>query len=184
MHGCRVTCRPISAPFTLPTTQASPIPTNPVDIADYLIDQTGIDWTSIMTEWSWLLPASFSLWMVNRFGDSILVMEDGSVHMLDVGIGTLTRLASDRGAFCFRIDRDRHADDWLLMPLVDACTAAGLHPGHGQCYGFKLAPVFGGTYTVENTEVRDLAANLRRLARIHRQIRDLPDGTQVTVEHQ
>jgi len=150
-----------------------------MEIADYLIDQTGIDWAEVMADWAWLLPASYTLWMVNRFGDSILVMEDGTVHMLDIGAGTLKQLARDREAFCVDVDTGSNADYWLLISLVDKCVSAGLVLKPGQCYGFKLAPVFDGKYTVENTEVCDLEVNFSLLAQIHRQIRDLPDGAKV-----
>jgi hypothetical protein len=56
-----------------------------ISIADYLIDQSGIDWPKALCSWSWLLPPEFTLWLVNRFGDLFLVLPDDTVHMLDVG---------------------------------------------------------------------------------------------------
>ena len=33
-----------------------------ISVADYLIDQSGIDWPKALAPWSWLLPREFTLW--------------------------------------------------------------------------------------------------------------------------
>ena len=92
----------------------------------YLLDQNGIDWPRAFSTWSWLLPPEFTLWLVNRFGDAFLVLPDGTIHMLDVGGGTLTKVAENRDDFCNKIDESDNANDWLMIPLVDELVAAGL----------------------------------------------------------
>jgi Domain of unknown function (DUF1851) len=47
----------------------------------------------------------------------------------------------------------------------------------GQCYGFKVPPLFGGEYAPENIAPIDLAQNYAFLADIWSQTRDMPDGT-------
>src|SRR4051812_19966820 len=64
-----------------------------MSVHDYLIDHEGFDWPGLLSGWSWLLPPEFAVWLVNRFGDLFLVPPDGTVLMLDVGAGTLTKLA-------------------------------------------------------------------------------------------
>jgi hypothetical protein len=58
-----------------------------MNIRDYLIEQSAKDWGELLSGWLGVLPASFTGWLVNRFGDVFAVFEDGSVHMLDVGTG-------------------------------------------------------------------------------------------------
>jgi hypothetical protein len=60
------------------------------NIENYLIDQTGKDWLELLSGRAPPLPESFTIWLVNRIGDVFAVFDDGSVHMLDVGVGTLT----------------------------------------------------------------------------------------------
>lgn len=76
--------------------------------ADYLIDQSSVDWPRALASWSWLLPPEFTLWLVNRFAD--LVLPEGTVHMLDVGQGSLIQLADSREDFPFKIDGDDNAN--------------------------------------------------------------------------
>lgn len=153
-----------------------------IAVADYLIDQSGIDWPKTLASWSWLVPAEFTLWLVTRFADLFLVLPDGTVHMLDVGTGTLTKVAESRDDFCTKIDEDDNANQWLMIPLVDRMVAAGVVLQPGQCYGFKTPPVLGGDYSVENASPLPLWDYLGAYGSIHEQLRDVPDGAQVVLK--
>jgi hypothetical protein len=152
-----------------------------MNLQDYLIDQEGHDWASILAEWHWLLPTDLTVWMVNRFGDIIFVPDDGTVHFLDIGAGATKQLADSRESFYTQIDLGDNADNWLLISLTDKCVAAGLRLQSGQCYSFKVPPVLGGEYVVDNIETSDLVVNYSLLAQINQQTKDLPDGTQVNI---
>jgi hypothetical protein len=152
-----------------------------MNIDDYLIDQRGKEWMVLLRDWAPPLPADFTLWLVNRFGDAFVVTEDGSVHMLDVGIGTFTRLADNRSHFADLLDVEDNGNNWLLIPLVDQCRKAGMTLGPNQCYGFKIPPVLGGKYEPSNFAPTDLAVHYSFLADIHKRVKDLPDGTPVDV---
>jgi hypothetical protein len=150
-----------------------------MNIHDYLIEQSGKDWAELLSGWLGVLPASFTVWLVNRFGDVFAVFEDGSVHMLDVGTGVMQRLADSRDEFAARIDAGDNANNWLMIPLVDQCVAAGLTLSDGQCYGYKIPPILGGKYAVENVSPTNLSVHYSLLADIWRQTKDLPDGTRI-----
>ena len=152
-----------------------------VNLDDYLLDQEGQHWSELLTDWHFLLPREFTIWLVNRFGDLFIVSDDGCVHMLDVGRGSLEKLASSREDFATQIDEGNNANQWLMIPLVDDCVRVGLTIGTGQCYSFKIPPVLGGEYSVSNTEVCDLSVHYSVLGQIHSQIKDLPDGTRVNI---
>ena len=151
-----------------------------MDINNYLISQAGKDWRALLSDWSKILPPSFTLWMVNRFGDLFVVLDDGAVHMLDVGIGRLKRLANDRSHFAALIDVGDNASNWLMIPLVNACVASGMILGPNQCYGYDIPPILGGRYEIGNVSPTDIAVHYAFLADIYRQTRNLPDGTPIT----
>jgi hypothetical protein len=150
-----------------------------MSINDYLIDQAGKDWGELLSGWHEALPAEFTLWMVNRFGDLFIVREDKSVYILDVGIGQINRIADNRNHFSTLIDVGDNADNWLMIPLVDACVESGLTLGADQCYGYKVPPILGGEYDVSNAVPTDLSVHYSFLADIYRQTKDLPDGTPI-----
>ncbi|APW58704.1 DUF1851 domain-containing protein [Paludisphaera borealis] len=149
---------------------------------DYLIDHSGFDWTDLLSGWAWLLPVEVTVWLMNRFGDLFLTSPGGTVHLLDVGAGSLTRLAEDRNDFFRKLDEEGNADDWLMIPLVDRLTAAGIRLQSGQCYSFVVPPVLGGDYTAENTVVLPIKEHYEAYGSYHCSLRGMPDGTQVSIE--
>ena len=151
-------------------------------IQDYLIDQHGLDWPKLLETWAWLLPNEFTVWLVNRYGELFLVFPDGTVHWLETDAGSFTKVATSRDDFEAKIDDDENANNWLMIPLVDRCVAAGLRLGPGQCYGFKQPTILGGDFTVENTGVLDIGDYLGSRGSIHEQLHDVPDGAQVTIK--
>jgi hypothetical protein len=146
---------------------------------DYLLDQESVDWPTVLAPWSWLLPPEFRLLMANRFCDLFLVPPEGTVHLLDVGAGSLTKVAESRDDFSKKLDEGETANNWLMIPLVDRLVAAGMHLKSGECYGFKMPPVFGGQYTVENCAVLPVGDFLGAYGSIHEQLRNVPDGSKV-----
>jgi hypothetical protein len=97
-----------------------------MQLADYLIDHQQSDWSAILADWVWLLPKDeFTIWLMNRYGDLFLVLEDGTVHMLDVGNGSLEKLAESRDDFCRKLDEAPVGPVLQLHP--SACTRRGIH---------------------------------------------------------
>ena len=153
-----------------------------MDIHDYLIDQSGLDWNALLEEWHWLLPPEFTVWLLTRAGDLFIVVPDGSIHMLDVGAGTLSKVATNRDEACILIDEPGVAKDWLMIPIVDQLVASGAILGKGQCYSFQKLPVFGGTYAVDNRMVFPIHEHFGGWGSVHRQIADLPLGSNVVIK--
>jgi len=149
-------------------------------VTDYLLDAAEFYWASLLSDWDWLLPeGEFTVWLMNRYGDLFLVLEDGGVRMLDVGNGSVEKLAESREDFMRKIDEGGNADDWLMIPLVDSLREAGKALGPGRCYSFITPPALGGEYTIENTTTLNVAEHYGVHASIHGQIKDLPGGTKV-----
>jgi len=152
-----------------------------MNVVDYLIDHEGKDWGELLSGWADWLPNSLTVWLVNLFGDVFLVYDEGSVHMLDIGTDTLTRVADSRGQFFDLMDVAGNGENWLMIPLVDKCRATGLTPSTDQCFGFKIPPLLGGEYVVANVALMQVAAYYSFLADIHLQTKSLPDGAKVRI---
>jgi hypothetical protein len=149
-------------------------------LSDYLLEHAGVDWPQVLSSWSWLLPPELTLWLVSRFADLFVVTPDGAVHMLDVTGGTFKKVAEDREAF--RSLFDDNSEDWLMISRVDEFVNRGLTLKPGQCYGFKFPPVMGGEYSAENCVPISISDYLGACGSIHEQLKDIPDGTRVTLK--
>jgi hypothetical protein len=151
-------------------------------LANYIIDHADVDWSDLLPYWAWLLPREVTVWIMNRFGDLFLVVEDGSVHMLDVGGGSLEKVGESRDEFAVQIDQGDNANQWLMIPLVDELVAAGVLLKPGECYGYRELPILGGDYTIDNTQVLPIPRHYQALGTIHERLKDIPDGTHVEFE--
>jgi hypothetical protein len=60
-------------------------------------------------------------------------------------------------------------------------VASGLRLQPGQCYGFRVPPVLGGEYAVENCGVLPIPDYLGAYGSIHDQLRGVPDGSRVVL---
>lgn len=155
---------------------------NGVNIQDYLIEHSGLDWAALLEEWSWLLPPKSKVLFLTRAGDLFVELPDQSVQMLDVGLGELQRVAADQNELHKMISEPDVAREWLMMPVVDQLVANGLELGSDQCYGFRQLPIFGGAYSVENRVVLPVREHLGASGCLHRQVAELPDGAKVRIE--
>ena len=149
-------------------------------LTDYLLAHEEFDWPDILAGWKWLLPqGELSVLLMSRYGDLFLEFDDRSIHLLDVGNGSLEKVAEMSEDFWRKINQAESANDWLMIPLVDQLVAAGKTLGPGRCYSFIIPPVLGGEYSVENTASLNVQEHFGVYASIHDQIKELPDGAQV-----
>jgi len=151
-------------------------------LTDYTLGTEGTDWGDLLAGWAWLVPGEFTVWFANRFGDLFILFDDGSVHRMDVGRGSLEKVAESRDRFANAIDEGNNANEWLMIPLVDKLVDAGVTLRPGQCYSYLRLPVLGGDYTVRNTRVVSFAQHYKAFGPIHEGIKDLPDGTRAKFE--
>lgn len=117
--------------------------------------------------------------LTSMFGDVFLEGADG-FWFLDTIEGTLTRRWPTAAALQADVN-SAEAREQLLMPdLVSAAADAGLVPGEHEVLTFKIPPVLGGEITVSNLEALDYLVAMHISGEIHRQVKDLPPGTQIS----
>lgn len=133
-----------------------------------------------LEDWLWLdgleglAPLALSV-----FGDVFLYAPDG-VWFLDTIQGTLTREWDHPAALQDALNTIEGQDRYLLLGLVQAATDAGVVPDDSQVLSFKVPPILGGAFEVDNLEASDLSVTLSIGGQLHRQIKDLPPGTPIS----
>ena len=153
-----------------------------MNLQDYLLDSAGLRWSELLREWHWLLPPEISVWFATKAGDVFITLPDATIHMLDVGAGTLTKVAQNRGDFAFKADEPGVGEDWLMSPIVDQLVSQGVILEPGQCYSFRTLPTLGGTYGPENRMPFPIREHFGAWGSVQGQIAKLPDGTQVEIK--
>jgi len=67
----------------------------------------------------------------------------------------------------------------LAVQMIGALMQAGMRLEAGQIYRFKVPPVLGGQYALENVEVTDIAVHFSIAGQVHEKVRNLPPGTPI-----
>ena len=140
-----------------------------MNINDYLLNQSGHDWSKLLSFWIPPLPSQFTLWLVNRLGDVFVISPEQKILRLEVGSGSCEEIAHSREHFAQLIDKPENTDLWLRLRLVDTCRRVGMTLQPTQCYGFKLPPTLGGRYEVSNLAPTELSVHYSYQAYICKQ---------------
>jgi hypothetical protein len=153
-----------------------------ISLWKYLIDASDFDWQKLLENWTEQLPSKFTIWLVNTFGDLFIVLEDGSVHHFATDTGQLEKLAGSRGQFADLIDKGDNVNDWLMILLVDKLISSGQRLELDKCYGYKILPLLGGSYTIDNVAIMSVEEYYPFLGYVYQKLKDLPDGTKIRLE--
>jgi hypothetical protein len=136
----------------------------------------------LINEWRWLVGGSVRLLGWASSGDLFDVDAKGVVTRVDTGSGELERCALSIGEFYLGLEDRERAESLLLLPVVREFKAHHGQLRPGECLGFATLPVFGGRYSVENRRRLTVTEHASFTGDVHRQIRDLPDGEQVSIK--
>ena len=134
---------------------------------------------ALLQDWRWLLRDSMQLLLVSSLGDMFLADAHGRVFWLDTGTGKLQQVAESAEEFKNLIQQPENADQWFIPQLVGDLIVSGVRLAPGQCYSYKNPPILGGEIQPANFLPCDLSVHFSILGQIHRQVRDLPPGTEI-----
>jgi hypothetical protein len=133
-----------------------------------------------LADWQWLTElAGKQPLITSAFGDVFLQGNDG-VWFLDTVEGKLSREWDDPAALQEQLNTVEGQDRYLMAGLAVAAFNTGLLPGDRQVLSFKIAPVLGGSFELQNIEVRHLIVTLSIAGQIHQQVKDLPPGSSIS----
>ena len=121
------------------------------------------------------LPSGAVIFMgeMVAFGDfyaDMTQLQEAPRQEVDTLAGTLAPVAGDLATFTLMLDAEEGQDDLLVAGLVLALQARGELLGADECYDYKLAPIQGGDFEMDNIEVVDFVAKHIAAADLHRQL--------------
>jgi Domain of unknown function (DUF1851) len=135
--------------------------------------------TRALDSWDWIGIGDKHPVFTSPFGDVFLQSPDG-FWFLDTLEATLSRRWASADELKAALGTAEGQDRFLLAGLAVSAERAGIAPTATQVYGFKIAPVLGGEIGVDNIEAIDFVVSINILGQLHRQVRDLPPGTQIS----
>jgi hypothetical protein len=143
------------------------------------VDPGEIDPDSLLAEWRWLVGPVTTPVLITALGDLFLRNEKGAILHLDTCSGLLSQVAGSNIEFRSLLARGDFVDKWFSPQFIVQLKADGMDLSPGQCYGYKLPPVVGGSTELSNMEPTNLLLHFGLLGQLHRGVKNLPDGTPI-----
>jgi hypothetical protein len=134
----------------------------------------------LLSDWRWLIGGAGKPILITSLGDAFVQESDGSVHWLNVEDGSYTKVATSPDDFQSQLKLSENIESWFVPQLVGDILATGISIGDNQCFSFKKPPVLGGEYEPGNFDATDISVHFSILGQIHKQVKDLPDGTVIS----
>jgi hypothetical protein len=138
-----------------------------------------IDVPRLLAAWRWLVDEPVQPFALTRFGDWFVSDAHGAVHRIDALEGTFAPVCSSLSVFSERRERDDELADWYQDGTVHAAYSAGLMPGPGEGFGYRLPPILGGSTEVHNVVIVDVASWQFFMSQLHEKLRSVPAGARV-----
>lgn len=137
---------------------------------DLAISCEGMDCKRLLTDWMWLVPPDATPLMIGIFGDWIFGAPDGSLWHLGLLEGQFQPVAQDSTEFNAKKREEEYRDLWFGANWADIALGNGLTPDRAECLGWKVAPVLGGPFSVDNIKVFSLLAYQSVTGQLFRQL--------------
>jgi hypothetical protein len=136
---------------------------------------------TLLEDWVWLIGKRRLPILITALGDAFVQdTDDGSVHLLSAGAGTLDRVADDVATFRERLADRAFVLDNFVPGIVADLQNSGRSLAQGQLYSYRVPPALGGEYSADNLEPTDISVHFSVLGQINQRVRDLPEGTVIS----
>ncbi|WP_299193344.1 T6SS immunity protein Tdi1 domain-containing protein [uncultured Erythrobacter sp.] len=130
--------------------------------------------------WRWLPLSGLTAIAVSAFGEVFFRDVVGVIHQIDTIDGKLSKAANSLAELTVRLQEVEARDSMLFEALVIGARNRGLILESGECYDFRIAPVFGGTMNVAEMHKLSFVVKLHIAGQLHEQVRGLPPGTPIS----
>ncbi len=138
------------------------------------------DAADLVKEWLWLVPKDAEVMLPTACGDLFLRLPDGSIAFLDTYEGSCVTVAASYDPWKFMLNDPERLEAWFRCTLIGELLEAGLKREPGQCFSPFVPQVVNGTWEASNFHTCSLLVHLASLGQIHRQVKDLPLGTEIS----
>jgi hypothetical protein len=135
-----------------------------------LISASEYDVKSLLTEWSWLAPQSDTPLYISVFGDWVFGNPSGSLWVLSVLEGTYEQVANDSAEYNTLNKSSEWLDKIFIAGWLPIAAENGLSPSKNECLGWKVHPLIGGKFKLENLQIFSMLVYQSLMGQLHRQL--------------
>jgi hypothetical protein len=152
----------------------------PITMNDLTINPDGFDFASLLADWEWAMPEPLRPVLLTAMGDAFAQGASGAVYFIDMIEGNIRPVADDGESFKALLRNNEFVTDHMFPSRIVELRQAGMTLQPRQVYSHKHLLVLGGSDEIENVETTDVSVHIGIHGQVHRQVRDLPEGTPIS----
>lgn len=152
----------------------------PITMNDLTISPKDIDMDKLLSDWAWAMPEPLRPALLTAMGDAFAQGESGAVYFVDMIDGSVRVVADDGQSFQQLLRDNQFVTDHMFPSRIVQYRNAGKVLKPGQVYSHKQPLALGGEDDIVNIEATDVSIHISIHGQVHRQIKDLPDGTPIS----
>lgn len=152
----------------------------PITMNDLTISPKGVDFETLLSDWKWAMPEPLRPVLLTAMGDAFAQGESGAVYFVDMVEGSVRPVADDGEAFQALLRNSEFVTDHLFPSRIVELRNAAITLLPKQVYSHKQLLALGGADDIDNVEPTDVSVHVSIHGQVHRQIKDLPDGTPIS----
>ena len=166
---------------------ANPFPNNtdfldnlmPITMNDLTINPDGVAMNALLGEWRWAMPEPLRPVLLTAMGDAFAQGDSGAVYFIDMVNGAIKLVANDGQSFQSLLSDSQFVTDHMFPSRIVELRNNRKNLGPKQVYSHKQPLVLGGNDDLDNVELTDVSVHISIHGQIHRQVKDLSDGTPI-----
>lgn len=137
-----------------------------------MYDARDFDTDALLAEWRWLVPRSDTPLFLSAFGDWVFGNPDGSLWALSVLEGDYRKIAIDAKEYNSLNKQFEWLEAQFLAGWLEIAHRHGLSPKKNECLGWKLHPILGGKFEVQNLQIFSMRVYQSLMGQLHRQLKE------------
>lgn len=151
-----------------------------ITLNDLTISPNAVDMTSLLSDWEWAMPEPMHPVLITAMGDVFAQGETKAVYFIDTVMGAIEKVAENGDEFQNLLRDPNFVTARMYPARLLQWRKAGIELGESEVYSHAHPLVLGGTNTADNITAIHVAVHVSLSGQIHRQIKDLPEGTDIT----
>ena len=128
---------------------------------------TDIEISKFLPQWSWIVPETSTPLYLSTFGDWVFGNSDGSLSVLSLLEGKYERVANNCNEFNEYNKSPEWCDEIFIASWYPIAIENGIIPSQDECIGWKIHPVIGGKFEVENLRVFSMEVYQSLMSQLH-----------------
>lgn len=150
-----------------------------ITMNDLTISPEGVDMETLLDDWLWAMPEPFRPVLLTAMGDVFVQGQSGAVYFVDMVEGHITQVSGDGPSFEALLTDPEFVTAHMFPARIVQLRNAGKTLQPTQVYSHDHPLALGGEDDNENMVPSDVAVHVSIHGQVHRQIRDLPEGTPI-----